>query len=339
VEVTNPIQEWLDRPIPEKLWHYTSIQGFYGITTSQTIYATDYRFLNDREEVIHARKIAKELIDEYPDSDADGFEPKKAVGMVIYDIFRPNGGLFNPDNVLCHVTSFSGKRDDLSQWRGYSNGSNGHSLGFSIKRLQPISITCNISWFEQMRANGFPSTFAPCVYHDINKKILLRYALTNISIVLKNIDTVHPEIRSIIANPPTDKGIVDSIWEHLKSVQSTYMNQFTDAMCQTIGYLLLVVALLKDSSFIDEDEWRLVAWYNAITKVVRYPRKFRAEREALIPYLEIPLDKGTEVLITLNDLVLGPGSNNQAVSAAKSFLESIGIELLPGLSSIPYRPK
>jgi hypothetical protein len=110
-------------------------------------------------------------------------------------------------------------------------------------------------------------------------------------------------------------------------------------MCQTIGYLLHVVALLKNVAFKEEDEWRLVTWYNALTKVARYPRRFRAERAVLIPYLEFPLDKGTEILITLNDLVIGPGCDSQALSTAKSFLESIGIELPPSVSSVPYRPK
>ena len=51
----NPVKEWLNSPIPERLWHYTSIQGFCGITSSKNIFATDIRFLNDSSEFIHAR--------------------------------------------------------------------------------------------------------------------------------------------------------------------------------------------------------------------------------------------------------------------------------------------
>jgi hypothetical protein len=33
------IDELLDTPIPKKLWHYTSTEGFYGIVTSGTFFA------------------------------------------------------------------------------------------------------------------------------------------------------------------------------------------------------------------------------------------------------------------------------------------------------------
>src|SRR5580700_11172395 len=63
----DPIDDWVHQPIPEKLWHYTSVQGFHGIVASGHIYATDVRFLNDTEEFIHARKMAEELIKEMPE--------------------------------------------------------------------------------------------------------------------------------------------------------------------------------------------------------------------------------------------------------------------------------
>src|ERR1039457_3338216 len=43
----DPIHDWVYRPIPKKLWHYTSVQAFQGIIASGNIYATDVRFLND----------------------------------------------------------------------------------------------------------------------------------------------------------------------------------------------------------------------------------------------------------------------------------------------------
>ncbi len=37
-------------------------------------------------------------------------------------------------------------------------------------------------------------------------------------------------------------------------------------------------------------------------------------------------------------MILGPGSDENFVSAAKSFLESEGIKLMPRQSDVPYRP-
>ena len=55
------------RPIPKKLWHYTSLAGFQGIVTTRKIFATDTRFLNDREEFSHAYKIATEVVEANPE--------------------------------------------------------------------------------------------------------------------------------------------------------------------------------------------------------------------------------------------------------------------------------
>jgi hypothetical protein len=60
--VGDPVDSWLNAPIPKTLWHYTSIRGFHGIVTSKKIFATDVRYLNDREEFIYARKITEQKL-------------------------------------------------------------------------------------------------------------------------------------------------------------------------------------------------------------------------------------------------------------------------------------
>src|SRR5580658_10274652 len=62
--MSDAVKELLNTQIPDKLWHYTSTRGFQDIVTSKKIFATDVRFLNDREEFTHARKIADEIIQE-----------------------------------------------------------------------------------------------------------------------------------------------------------------------------------------------------------------------------------------------------------------------------------
>jgi hypothetical protein len=44
----------LKTPVPDPLWHYTSMGAMHAILDRAEIYATDARFLNDREELIHA---------------------------------------------------------------------------------------------------------------------------------------------------------------------------------------------------------------------------------------------------------------------------------------------
>lgn len=67
ISTEDPIDQWVHQPIPEKLWHYTSVAGFQGIIASGAIYATDVRYLNDAEEFIHARKMASEVVARTPE--------------------------------------------------------------------------------------------------------------------------------------------------------------------------------------------------------------------------------------------------------------------------------
>jgi uncharacterized Fe-S radical SAM superfamily protein PflX len=45
-----------DREI-ESIFHYTTAEGLKGILTSQTLWATDFRYLNDTEELSQAKEI------------------------------------------------------------------------------------------------------------------------------------------------------------------------------------------------------------------------------------------------------------------------------------------
>jgi len=51
------VEEQINKAIPKTLWHYTSFNALVGIVTSKKIWATEYRFLNDREEFLHAKSL------------------------------------------------------------------------------------------------------------------------------------------------------------------------------------------------------------------------------------------------------------------------------------------
>ncbi len=41
------------------LWHYTTAEGLKGILSSQTLWVTDYRYLNDSSEFIYSKQIIR----------------------------------------------------------------------------------------------------------------------------------------------------------------------------------------------------------------------------------------------------------------------------------------
>jgi hypothetical protein len=161
--MSNPIWSRLNEEIPQKLWHYTSMQGFRGIVESKTIWATDTRFLSDREESIHAHKIANELVEETPEFGDKGFPLRDNLRQAVQFAF--DDGALHPDRTQFFVASFSAAEDRLSQWRGYSGQTSGVSLAFDlfVPRIE-------------VRVNGF-GLLAPCVYDLKTKKECLSHAL------------------------------------------------------------------------------------------------------------------------------------------------------------------
>jgi hypothetical protein len=162
--MSSPVADLLSAPIPEKLWHYTSIEVFQKIVLSKRVYATDVRYLNDREEFIHARKIVGGILKESPELDASGFLYKDFLSKAVLLGFD-SGPLAE---VQIFVTCFSAAEDQLSQWRGYSHGSGGVSLGFDLRCFRPPADSDTLV------------CFAPCVYDPAQKKALLLDALHHV---------------------------------------------------------------------------------------------------------------------------------------------------------------
>lgn len=305
MESTGPVQEWLNTPIPERLWHYTSIDGFCGITTSKQIFATDFRFLNDREEFTHARKIAEELVEEAPTEVEQGIPYKELLRKIVQVAFDPNTGVLHPNNLQFFVASFSEAEDQLSQWRGYSRGSSGVSLCLNLRSLRP-----------EPGSKSFVS-FGPCRYDSLRKRELISHAL----------DQSTSEALQIAKGVDTE------------SSRRSPNERIEAALKVTVYYLIQLVAFLKNESFHEEQEWRLVVPMAASDHENRHLRLFRASSTTLVPYIRHSLSKNPEAPIPLVDLILGPGSDEHAVVAAQSFLDSCGIDLKPRLSAVPYQSR
>lgn len=103
------------------LYHYTTPAGFQGILVSRGIWATDTRFLNDRDEFKTGWDVFRQVLQSHRSRLASDYP-------VILE--RIDGALEGVDLTTAHVASFSLEGDMLSQWRGY-NGGYGFSLGFS----------------------------------------------------------------------------------------------------------------------------------------------------------------------------------------------------------------
>lgn len=111
-------------------YHYTNVAGAFSILRSRSFWMTDYRFLNDKHELLHGYKLFLNGLDE---------RSRKAVESAFFW-----HGRFTHHCVL----SLSRSPRILSQWRAYANDGTGIALGFSEEILKFASIELKPCHYE-----------------------------------------------------------------------------------------------------------------------------------------------------------------------------------------------
>ncbi len=242
----DPIQEWVYQKIPEKLWHYTSVQGFQGIVTSGNIFATDVRFLNDKEEFIHVRKVADDLIKKSPEFGDFRFPLRDTLSWVVNNIFGSD--FLNPNCAQIFVASFTDSEDDLSQWRGYSHGTCGVSVAFDLRVFRPPT------------ESDSAVTFAPCIYDDEEKKNLIQSAL---QYFVRESQAKWTDLAREFLNKHRSSATKPDISQIMDFTGAAFSGQEYNAQLKTglveaRKRILRLAGLLKHHAFHHEREWRLV---------------------------------------------------------------------------------
>jgi hypothetical protein len=103
-------------------------------------------------------------------------------------------------------------------------------------------------------------------------------------------------------------------------------------------YFAMLAPILKDPSFKEEGEWRLISPILS-NDLERY--SYRAGRYSLIPYYRFPLEAPT-IKFKLAKIVVGPGPMQElSDTAVKSYLTSLNLKYVDPKkvepSTIPYR--
>ncbi len=105
------------------LYHYTTLTGLLGIITSNALWASDIRYMNDSAELRHSADLIRDEVQSRISQ-----EPHKAdlLGQFVdWVTHRITSGH------MLFGASFRSHGNLLSQWRGYSTHGKGVSLGFS----------------------------------------------------------------------------------------------------------------------------------------------------------------------------------------------------------------
>jgi hypothetical protein len=108
------------------LYHYTNHQGFSGILTSSSLWATDSLYLNDSSELSFGFELLKQSMIEKLGEHFDVPNEKDIAEVIVDSTFQH----LEESSQRIYVTSFCEEGDLLSQWRGYA-GASGVSIGFN----------------------------------------------------------------------------------------------------------------------------------------------------------------------------------------------------------------
>ncbi|MGZ9080520.1 MAG: DUF2971 domain-containing protein [Burkholderiales bacterium] len=116
---------------PELLFHYTTIGGAYGILSSDSLWMTKIRYLNDTSEleigITTFRNLLEDLIR----------RPGPADEVELLGIVKDGLESYIGSNIC--VSSFCEHGDLLSQWRWYGEGGRGVSIGVSSHVLRDMA--------------------------------------------------------------------------------------------------------------------------------------------------------------------------------------------------------
>ena len=109
------------------------------------------------------------------------------------------------------------------------------------------------------------------------------------------------------------------------------------ALNQILRNIAIYAPFIKHESFLDEEEWRIVATdYELKNKRLK---NFREGRGFIVPYLEIPLVEQVEnnlPQIEIDEIIVGPTPHmSLAVNACQMFRNEYLTKITP--SEIPYR--
>jgi hypothetical protein len=106
---------------PEILYHYTTQSGLLGILKSDSLWATKIHYLNDASEYQLAFDLATDVLRRLSKGEKSTRKRRKVNCLL--------DNLTTIESMNVCVCSFSAQRDLLSQWRAYTGGNAGYSLG------------------------------------------------------------------------------------------------------------------------------------------------------------------------------------------------------------------
>jgi hypothetical protein len=242
--------------LPSLVYHYTNAAGFLGIARGRTIWATDYRFLNDSEEILYGKRLLEDAISERSRLANDSQDKFR---KALYDFAHTYCGKF-VRMFDVYIACFCEDGDALTQWRGYGEKGGGFSLGFerlTLMKSGPSFTSCN--WHLR-----------PVVYELVQQHAIINAGL----------DAIEAYFIDVWKSKDYD------------STSSFEVNLY-GAIESVLGKLFFTcMAGFKNPDFRSEKEWRII-YFCAPRSAPNV--QFRESDNRIIPYVPLLLHSESEM--------------------------------------------
>jgi hypothetical protein len=311
------------------IFHYTDAAGLFGIVSSETLYATDYRYLNDSSE---GRPIRNYIMPIFEHEIADIMKKLIAGGFLKEDYYKQLGTQANfleaqkmyvafvrgVDNVSpFFVASFCRHQPDsyeyqhglLSQWRGYAD-SGGFAIEFDEDKLDSLAK-------EETQRFAYAGFKSENVSYSTHESVFeaADYAGVAGAMIGDIFKSVGKDVSGITGQKNLDEAV-------LKYAQTA--------------------PFLKHQSFHEEAEYRLVfvcIRSRQIPEGMDRPAKriqIRRKGSLLVPFIE--LFGAEDMFAAVNAIIIGPHPlQDKQEEALKMFLEGEDLSVPVRKSDTPYR--
>lgn len=284
------LSEFLNSNIPQDLYHYTTIEGFKGIIENNEIWMSNLFYLNDKSEY----KFGVELLKKHLESYKNGFSILKATKYYVEALESAIKYIEGKDSIF--ILSLTANNNLLSQWRGYTNNGIGINLGFNKK------------FFTKNKLNIYK-----CIYDiNIQNKMISHIVTDSIFMFIAICDQ-----KKIFENQ--DNRDLNEFDEAVTIAGNIFMDR-----------AILACSLIKNSHFIEEDEWRVI-----------YPNRdlemnFLNKNLYLKPFIKYPIEKIDNIISEIN---IGPNPEQKLCEISiNAFLKKHKItKAKVSCCEIPYR--
>lgn len=309
------------------VFHYTDTVGLLGILENETLFATDYRYLNDSSEgeVVHElllpifeaeiAKITPKLIEKKwlkkEFYDEHGVSGHRLQAEVLYKSINRATNSVSPFFVLSFCRHKEGgsayKHGLLSQWRGYAHGG-GFAIEFDEDALD-----------ELMQAEQNQFCYALFKSSDVKYE--------------KFEDGFDPKLFEGVAGE-----MIRRLFEDEIDVSEVTGRRDVD---EAVLELAKLAPFLKHPGFKEELEYRMVGVCVRRSKIPESePRpaksfQFRQKNGLVVPYIEL-FENGPS--LPIKSIIVGPSRNQEMQAEAVAMVaEKEGFSIDIRLSDIPFR--